>query len=105
VKSNGGRVREPWPVLLSRVLRSCLEEAKFPPLPTLVGLSRPSESATASVTAHLVGGTRFAVLTTLRFFGHGPVGTEAPTPPVDLDPLQGTPDSLGLDPHGSGLPS
>jgi hypothetical protein len=105
VKSNGGRVREPWPVLLSRAFRSCLGEAKFPTLPTLMGLSRPSESATVSVATYSVSGIRFAVLTTLRFFEHGPAGTEAPTPPMDLDPLQGTPDSLGLDPHGSGLPS
>jgi len=54
-------------------------------------LSCPAEFTAESVVAYLVHDTRHAVLTTTRFSGNGRVGTEAPTPPMDLDPLQGTP--------------
>ena len=60
-------------------------------IPTLVRLSCPAEFTNESVVAHMVHDTRHAVLTTTRFSGNGRVGTEVPTPPMDLDPLQGTP--------------
>ena len=72
--------------------------------PTLMGLSRPSEFTIITVVAYLVHDTRSAVLTTLRFSGNARVGTEAPTPPMDLDPFQGTPDNHRRSPEDSDYP-
>jgi len=92
VKSNGGRVREPesgsplqglWS-LPGRIRHCCR-------IPTLMRFSCPAECTAESVVAHVVRDTRHAVLTTTRYSGNGRVGTEVPTPPMDLDPLQGTP--------------
>ena len=56
-----------------------------------MGLSRPAECTNVPVVAYSVCDSRLAVLTTSRSSGTGRVGTEVPTPPMDLDPLQGTP--------------
>jgi hypothetical protein len=71
----------------SRACRSRSEDRR----PTLMGLSCPAEFTVRTVVAHSVRDTRLAVLTTSRFSGAHRAGTEVPTPPMDLDPLQGTP--------------
>ena len=60
-------------------------------LPTLMGLSCPAKFTVRTVVAHSVCDTRLAVLTTSRSSGAHRVGAEAPTPSMDLDPLQGSP--------------
>ena len=60
-------------------------------LPTLMGLSCPTKFTTGNVVTYLVCDVRHTVLTVSRLSETGRAGTEVPTPPMDLDPLQGTP--------------
>jgi hypothetical protein len=49
------------------------------------GIALPSEAITRIRSRYSVHGSRFAVSTALRSFGHGPLDTEASKAPVDSD--------------------
>jgi hypothetical protein len=56
-----------------------------------MGLSCPSKFTIGNVVTYLVCDVRHTVLTVSRYSETDRAGTEVPPPPMDLDPLQGTP--------------